>query len=53
MTIISHPHPAAPRDTRDASRAIVARAMQLMETRHMRAGDAYRLARVEAGEIAE
>ena len=39
------------RDDDDADRRILARTMQLMETRGLRAAEAYRLARIEAGEI--
>ena len=39
------------RDDGDADRRILARTMHLMEARGLRAAEAYRLARIEAGEI--
>ena len=39
------------RDDDDADRRILARTMHLMEARGLRAAEAYRMARIEAGEI--
>ena len=45
------PHVSVPRDDDAADRRVIDRTMQIMLLRGLRAAEAYRLARIEAGEI--